>query len=96
MIIIRKCGMHKSKIIYNQHLIYSKGGISFMNNKKGFKTISIILALICIVFLSIFLRYRYELHSLKNEIVNNEVIKVYFDGSGYTCLLYTSDAADEL
>ena len=62
--------MHKSKIIYNQHLIYSKGGISFMNNKKGFKTISIILALICIVFLSIFLRYRYELYSLKNEIVN--------------------------
>ena len=44
-----------------------------MNNKKGFKTISIILALICIVFLSIFLRYRYELHSLKNEIVNNKL-----------------------
>ena len=54
-----------------------------MNNKKGFKTMSITLALICIVFLSIFLRYRYELYSFKNEIVNNKVVKVYFDGSGY-------------
>lgn len=40
-----------------------------------------------IVFLLIFLRYKYELHSLKNEIVNNKVIKVYFDGSGYTANL---------
>ena len=66
-----------------------------MNNKKGFKTISIILALICIVFLSIFLRYRYELHSLKNEIVNNEVIKVYFDGSGYTANLESDEDKKE-
>ena len=95
MIIIRKCGMHKSKIIYNQHLIYSKGGISFMKNKKFFKTTSIILALICIVFLSIFLRYRYELHSLKNEIVNNKVIKVYFDGSGYTANLESDEDKKE-
>lgn len=55
-----------------------------MKNKKLFKIISIIFVLICIVFLSVFLRYKYELHSLKNEIVNNEVIKVYFEGSGYT------------
>ena len=66
-----------------------------MNNKKGFKTISIILALICIVFLSIFLRYRYELHSLKNEIVNNKVIKVYFDGSGYTANLESDEDKKE-
>lgn len=87
--------MHKSKIIYNQHLIYSKGGILFVKNKKFFKTISIILALICIVFLSIFLRYRYELHSLKNEIVNNKVIKVYFDGSGYTANIESDEDKKE-
>ena len=58
-----------------------------MKNKKLFKIISIIFVLICILFLSVFLRYKYELHSLKNEIVNNEVIKVYFDGSGYTANL---------
>lgn len=66
-----------------------------MNNKKGFKTISIILALICIVFLSIFLRYRYELHSLKNEIVNNKVIKVYFEGSGYTANIESDEDKKE-
>ena len=66
-----------------------------MKNKKFFKTISIILALICIVFLSIFLRYRYELHSLKNEIVNNKVIKVYFDGSGYTANLESDEDKKE-
>ena len=66
-----------------------------MKNKKFFKTISIILALICIVFLSIFLRYRYELHSLKNEIVNNKVIKVYFDGSGYTANIESDEDKKE-
>ncbi|MEB3059941.1 hypothetical protein [Parvimonas micra] len=44
-----------------------------------------------IVFLLIFLRYKYELHSLKNEIVNNKVIKVYFDGSGYTANLESDE-----
>ena len=34
MIIIEKCGMHKNKIIYNQHLIYSKGGFLYMKNKR--------------------------------------------------------------
>ena len=37
MIIIEKCGMHKNKIIYNQHLIYSKGGFLYMKNKRKFK-----------------------------------------------------------
>lgn len=66
-----------------------------MKNKKFFKIISIILALICIVFLSIFLRYRYELHSLKNEIVNNKVIKVYFEGSGYTANIESDEDKKE-
>ena len=44
-----------------------------------------------IVFLLIFLRYKYELHSLKNEIVNNKVIKVYFDGSGYIANLESDE-----
>ena len=66
-----------------------------MGNKKFFKIISIILAVICIVFLSIFLRYKYELYSLKNEIVNNKVIKVYFDGSGYTANLESDEAKKE-
>ena len=66
-----------------------------MKNKKLFKIISIIFVLICIVFLSVFLRYKYELHSLKNEIVNNEVIKVYFDGSGYTANLESDEDKKE-
>ena len=66
-----------------------------MGNKKFFKIISIILDLICIVFLSIFLRYKYELHSLKNEIVNNKVVKVYFDGSGYTANIESDEDKKE-
>ena len=66
-----------------------------MKNKKILKIISIILAIVCIIFLSVFLRYKYELHSLKNEIVNNEVIKVYFDGSGYTANLESDEDKKE-
>lgn len=66
-----------------------------MKNKKLFKIISIIFVLICIVFLSVFLRYKYELHSLKNEIVNNEVIKVYFEGSGYTANIESDEDKKE-
>ena len=66
-----------------------------MKNKKILKIISIILAIVCIIFLSVFLRYKYELHSLKNEIVNNKVIKVYFDGSGYTANLESDEDKKE-
>lgn len=66
-----------------------------MKNKKLFKIISIIFVLICIVFLSVFLRYKYELHSLKNEIVNNEVIKVYFEGSWYTANIESDEDKKE-
>ena len=66
-----------------------------MKNKKLFKIISIIFVLICILFLSVFLRYKYELHSLKNEIVNNEVIKVYFEGSGYTANIESDEDKKE-
>lgn len=66
-----------------------------MKNKKLFKIISIIFVLICIVFLSVFLRYKYELHSLKNEIVNNEVIEVYFEGSGYTANIESDEDKKE-
>ena len=48
-----------------------------------------------IVFLSIFLRYKYELRSLKNEIVNNKVIEVYFDGNGYTANLESDEDKKE-
>lgn len=66
-----------------------------MKNKKILKIISIILAIVCIIFLSVFLRYRYELHSLENEIVNNKVVKVYFDGSGYTANLESDEDKKE-
>lgn len=66
-----------------------------MKNKKILKIISIILAIVCIIFLSVFLRYKYELHSLKNEIVNNKVIKVYFDRSGYTANLESNEDKKE-
>ena len=48
-----------------------------------------------IVFLSIFLRYKYELRSLKNEIVNNKVIEVYFDGNGYTANIESDEDKKE-
>lgn len=66
-----------------------------MKNKKILKIISIILAIVCIIFLSVFLRYKYELHSLKNEIVNNKVIKVYFEGSGYTANIESDEDKKE-
>ena len=66
-----------------------------MKNKKILKIISIILAIVCIIFLSVFLRYKYELHSLKNEIVNNKVIKVYFEGSGYTANIESDEDKTE-
>ena len=66
-----------------------------MKNKKILKIISIILAIVCIIFLSVFLRYKYELHSLKNEIVNNEVIKVYFEGSWYTANIESDEDKKE-
>lgn len=66
-----------------------------MKNKKFFKIISIILTIVCIIFLSVFLRYKYELHSLKNEIVNNKVIKVYFEGSGYTANIESDEDKKE-
>ena len=66
-----------------------------MKNKKILKIISIILVIVCIIFLSVFLRYKYELHSLKNEIVNNKVIKVYFEGSGYTANIESDEDKKE-
>ena len=47
------------------------------------------------IFIHIFKVQIYELHSLKNEIVNNKVIKVYFDGSGYTANLESDEDKKE-